>query len=116
MLIEKREKNGELTFIEQNLRDTIIELQNAINRSVPYRAASDYYYSSSVYGATRGLAVWLPASNEEFKEHIDRYKRSRLYRFDIRRAREENREGWVSFNEYIHSKDGFQGLGSLDSR
>lgn len=106
-----REKKGEvLTPALENLKKKIAEVQNAINRMAPFRASGNYYYTSSVYGATRGLSIWLPASNEEFKEHSERYQKSKLYRLDVSRSEEMEKPGWVAFNEYIHSKDGFQGL------
>ncbi len=110
-LMLNRKDLDTLSLAEKKLKDKIIGLQDAMSRVAPFRASSDFYYKPSVFGATRGLAIWLPSSNEEFKDHISRYSVSKLYRMDDFLSKHSS--GWGEFNRYIHSKSGFQGLGKL---
>ena len=104
-----KNKEDERTPGEVKLKQAVMALQDAITYVAPAFAASDYYYEPKIFGATRGLAVWLPASNEEYKEKKDIFHQSKIYRMDDFWSKEA--PGWGDFNAYIHSKSGFQGLG-----
>ena len=106
-LVSKNQED-ERTPAEIKLKKTVMNVQDAILYIAPAFAASDYYYEPKIFGATRGLAVWLPASNEEYKEKKDIFHQSKLYRMDEFWSKEA--PGWGDFNAYIHSKSGFQGL------
>ncbi len=86
----------------KKLQIAIDHLQNIIaNHMVIGRGTSPHYFEVMSLGVTKGISIWLPPSNEEFKIFSTGFESSQLY---------HDAPEWKKFNKYIHSKEPFDDI------
>jgi len=104
LLIKEWLKDQPADSETRRLQEAADLLQRWLSRVTLSRGVSRYYDDVQKSGGIKTVSIWLPASNKEFREHADEFKRSRLYR-DA--SHPTNLGGWARFNDYIHERDGF---------